>query len=47
MEIKNIIAPCICCYTTSLPPETLMSAKQGIKDKLQGSVAAHLSCGGE
>ena len=26
--------------------ETLMSAKQAINDKLQGSVAKHLRCGG-
>jgi len=29
-----------------LPCETLMSAKQAIKDKLQGSVATHLRNGG-
>ena len=33
-------------YVATLPCETLMSAKQAIKDKLQGSVATHLSCGG-
>ena len=44
MNIKNPAAPCICCYT--LPRETLMLAKQAINDKLQGSVAAHLRCGG-
>ena len=27
--------------------ETLMSAKQVINDKLQGSVAAYLRCGGD
>ena len=42
MDIKNSTAPCIRCYTTS---ETLMSAKQAIKDKLQGSVATYLRCG--
>ena len=46
MHIKNPIAPCICCYTTSLPCETLMSEKQAINDKLQGSVVTYLRCGG-
>ena len=32
-------------YVATLPCETLMSAKQAIKDKLQGSVTAYLSCG--
>ena len=32
-------------YVATLPCETLMSAKQAINDKLQGSVAAYLSCG--
>ena len=39
MDIKNLTAPCISCYTT-------LSAKQGINDKLQGSVATYLRCGG-
>ena len=30
----------------TLPCETLMPAKQAINDKLQGSVAAYLRCGG-
>jgi len=30
----------------TLPCETLMSAKQAINDKLQGSVATYLSYGG-
>ena len=30
----------------TLPCETLMSAKQAINDKLQGSVATYLRCGG-
>ena len=30
----------------SLPRETLMSAKQAVNDKLQGSVATNLRCGG-
>ena len=33
-------------YVAKLPCETLMSAKQAINDKLQGSVAAYLTCGG-
>ena len=33
-------------YVATLPCETLMSAKQAINDKLQGSVATHLWCGG-
>jgi len=43
MEIKNPTAPCICCYTTSW---NINSAKQAVNDKLQGSVAAYLRCGG-
>jgi len=42
MDIKHPSAPCICCYTC----ETLTSAKQAINDKLQGSVATYLRCGG-
>ena len=33
-------------YVATLPCETLMSAKEAINDKLQGSVAAYLRCGG-
>jgi len=33
-------------YVATLPCETLMSAKQAINDKLQGSVATYLMCGG-
>ena len=33
-------------YVATLPCETLMSAKQAINDKLQGSVATYLRCGG-
>jgi len=33
-------------YVTTLPYETFMSAKQAINDKLQGSVATYLRCGG-
>jgi len=33
-------------YVATLPYETVMSAKQAINDKLQGSVATYLRCGG-
>jgi len=33
-------------YVAILPCETLMSTKQAINDKLQGSVATYLRCGG-
>ena len=33
-------------YVATLPCEILMSAKQAIKDKLQGNVAVYLRCGG-
>jgi len=33
-------------YVATLPCEKLMSAKQAINDKLQGSVATCLRCGG-
>jgi len=33
-------------YVATLPCETLTSAKQAINNKLQGSVAAYLRCGG-
>jgi len=33
-------------FVATLPCETLMSAKQATNDKLQGSVAACLRCGG-
>jgi len=32
-------------YVVTLPCETLMSAKQAINEKLQGSIAAYLRCG--
>ena len=32
-------------HVATLPCQTLMSAKQAINDKLQGSVVAHLRCG--
>jgi len=33
-------------YVATLPCKTLMSAKQAINDKLQGSVVIYLRCGG-
>ena len=45
MHTKNPTAHCICCYST-LPCETLMSAKQANNEKLQGTVAAYLRCDG-
>jgi len=33
-------------HAATLPCETLISAKQAINDKLQGSVATSLRCGG-
>ena len=33
-------------YVATLPCETLMSAKQALNEKLQGSIAAYLRCGG-
>ena len=45
MDTKNPTAHCVCCYTT-LCNITLMSAKQAINDKSQGSVATYFSCGG-
>ena len=43
MDIK--IPPHL-AYVATLPFETLMSAKQAINDKLQGSIDTHLTCGG-
>jgi len=43
MDIKHPTDP---SYAATLPCETLMSAKQAINDKLQGSVATYLRCGG-
>ena len=48
LGIKNRIlkiAPHL-AYVATLLCETLMSAKQTINDKLQGSVATYLRCGG-
>jgi len=36
----------IFAYVSTLPGETLMSVKQAINDKLQGSLATYLMCGG-
>jgi len=33
-------------YVATLPCETLLPAKEAINDKLQGSVATYLRCGG-
>jgi len=43
-KIKHPTAPCV-AYVATLPCKTLMSAKQAINDKLQGSVATYLRCG--
>jgi len=43
MDIKS---PPHLAYVATLPRETLMSAKQAINDKLQGSVHIHVRCGG-
>ena len=45
MDIKNP-TPLHLAYVATLPCETVMSAKQALDDKLQGSVAAYLRCGG-
>jgi len=41
-----LIIPLHLAYVATLPCETLVSAKQAINDKLQGSVATYLRCGG-
>ena len=43
MVIRN---PPHIAYVATLPCETLMSAKQALDDKLHGSLAAYLRCGG-
>jgi len=43
MVIRN---PPHIAYVATLPCETLMSAKQALYDKLHGSLAAYLRCGG-
>jgi len=45
MDIKNPTYTHL-AYVATLPCETLMSAKQAINDKLQGSVATNLRCDG-
>ena len=40
------ILPHLVHVATIIPCETLMPAKQVINDKLQGSVATYLMCGG-
>jgi len=42
----HIKIPLHLAYVATLPCETLMSAKQAVNDKLQGSVATRLMCGG-
>jgi len=44
MDILNI-QPHL-AYVATLPCETLISAKKAVNDKLQGSVATYLRCGG-
>ena len=43
MSIKNPTTSCICCHTTLRNTNV---RKQAINDKLQGSVATYLRCGG-
>ena len=45
MDIKNPTYTHL-AYVATLPCETLMSSKQAINDKLQGSVATNLRCDG-
>jgi len=42
----HIKIPTALAYVATLPCETLMSAKETINDKLQGSVATYLRYGG-
>ena len=45
--VKKILKiPSHLAYVATLSCETLMSAKEAINDKLQGSVATYLRCGG-
>jgi len=47
LAVKCILKiPLHLAYVATLTCETLMSAQQAINDKLQGSVAAYLRCGG-
>ena len=44
--VKRILKiPPHLAHVATLPCETLMSAKEAISDKLQGSVATYLRCG--
>ena len=46
LAVKRILKiPPHLAYVATLPCETLMSAKQAIDDKLQGSVGTYLKCG--
>jgi len=45
LQLNGFKHPTDPSYAATLPCETLMSAKQAINDKLQGSVAAYLRCG--
>ena len=45
MGITNPTPPHL-AYVATLPCETLMSAKQALNDKVQGSVTTYLGCGG-
>jgi len=43
---KSLVSCFFLRHSVLLPRETLTSAKQAINDKLQGSVATCLRCGG-
>jgi len=50
-SVKSVVtwilkSPPRLAYVATLPCETLTLAKQAINDKLQGSVATYLRCGG-
>jgi len=47
MDIKSLKVPPQLAHFATLPCETLMSAKQATNNKLQGSVATYLRCGGD
>jgi len=46
LQLNGSKIPPHLAYVATLPCETLMPAKQDINDKLQGSVATRLRCGG-
>jgi len=46
INLQSLKIPPHLAYVATLPCETLMSAKQAVNDKLQGSVAIYLRCGG-